>query len=74
VTELTREERLAVAALRRLAKRWPQTLWLFSASGSLHVMRRGPDGHAVHYERGGGVDRDYIVETITGISNDGGDW
>lgn len=74
--ELTREEKLAITSLRRLAKRWPDTLWLFSASGRLCVMRKNGNGHHAH---GGanpsptGVDPDYIVETID-IENDGGDW
>jgi hypothetical protein len=32
---LTDEERKAIASLERLAKRWPQSLKLFSRSGSL---------------------------------------
>lgn len=45
--ELTHEERLAIAALKRLAKRWPQSLWLFSAGSSLHVMRQPEDALAL---------------------------
>ena len=39
-----REERLAIASLQRLAKRWPDTLGLFVFSGSLCVVRVDPDG------------------------------
>ena len=49
-----------------------ESLWLFSASGSLHVMRTGPDGQRIHTSDDG-VDQDFIVETID-IPNDGGDW
>lgn len=68
----TPEERRAIASLKRLAKRWPKSLWLFSTSGSLHVMRRGPDGGHAHKSHGG-VDPDYVLATID-IPNDGGDW
>lgn len=69
---LTSRERNAISALKRLAKRWPKGLWLFSASGSLHVMRTGPDGQQIHTSDDG-IDQDFIVETID-IPNDGGDW
>jgi len=37
--DLTKEEKNAIAALKRLAKRWPNTLWLFADGGSVNVMR-----------------------------------
>ena len=71
---LTREERNAIAAFKRLAKRWPAGLWLFSAAGELCVMRRDENGEQVMRPGiGRGVDPDYHVDTI-GIPNDGGDW
>lgn len=70
---LTGEERRAIASLERLAKRWPRSLMLFSASGSLLVLRN--DGHSV--ERLGSRDaaEQYatILASIDGIPNDGGD-
>lgn len=71
--DLTDEERRAIKSLERLAKKWPETLWLFSASGSLEVMRKGEDGQPV-MNKYGAVDQGYIVATIHGIPNDGGDW
>lgn len=71
--ELSLEETAAIRALKRLAKRWPKSLWLFSASGRLCVMRNGPDGRPV-FETRGGVDPEYKIDTIEGIHNDGGDW
>lgn len=71
--DLNREERLAVAALERLAKRWPQSLRLFSWSGSLCVMKE-PDASTV--DEALEVERnynDYVVAHISGIPNDGGD-
>jgi hypothetical protein len=64
------DEQLAIAALKRLAKRWPQSLMLFSASGSLCVM---PNKHAGDH---GDIGRDSsaVIEIIQGIPNDGGDW
>ena len=70
---LTKDENNAIRALQRVAKRWPDTLWLFSGSGTLHVMRAGEDGGAVMTANFGGVDPDYCVTTID-IVNDGGDW
>ena len=58
--ELTLEEQKAIAALQRLAKKWPKSLQLFSWSGSLTIMK----------------DNDVetcVVGNITGIKNDGGD-
>jgi hypothetical protein len=65
--DLTSEERNAIAALERLAKRWPPSLKLFSWSGLLCVVPNGvslsdsddPDG--------------LVITTIAGIPNDGGD-
>jgi len=65
-------EEQAIKALKRLAKRWPKSLWLYSASGTLCVMRCDENGECVHTSRGG-VDSDYIVDYIN-IPNDGGDW
>lgn len=70
--ELTQEERRAISALKRLAKKWPRTLWLFSASGTLNVMRTGEDGgHVILATEG--IDPDYSITTID-IPNSGGDW
>jgi hypothetical protein len=70
--DLTSEEKKAISALKRIAKKWPDSLWLFSASGNLCVMRNDADGQNV-MTPGGGVDQKYIVDKIE-IPNDGGDW
>lgn len=70
--ELTDEERKAIDALKRLSRRWPKSLWLFSGSGRLCVMRCRQDGLPAMTDEGG-VDPDYCLATI-GITNDGGDW
>ena len=70
---LTKEEQNAINTLNRLGQRWPKSLWLFSASGSLCVMRSGVDGRPVENYNGAN-DTDYIVDTIQGIPNDGGDF
>ncbi len=72
---LTPEEKKAIAALRRVAKIWPESLWLYSASGSLTIMRKTTEGKRGVEIRGGAesVDRAYIVGTVD-IPNDGGDW
>lgn len=79
MVNLTNEEKSAVASLKRLAQKWPDSLWLFSANGSLHVMKLNPDGsRRVHAniagdDRAGGMDQDAVIATID-IPNDGGDW
>lgn len=71
--ELTKEEQNAIHSLERLAKRWPKTLWLFSASGTLEVYKLRGEGEQVHVSNGS-VDPNYCVTTIHGIPNDGGDY
>lgn len=59
----------AVAALQRIAKRWPQHLMLFSASGALIVVdTRDPD-----YQSTSSITETGTVACIFGIPNDGGD-
>jgi hypothetical protein len=70
--KLTAEEKKAIAALKRVAAKWPQSLWLFSASGNLCVMRYGPDGKRAM--DGSSVDQAYKIDQINNIPNDGGDW
>lgn len=57
--ELTKEEEKAIASLKRLAKRWPETLHVF-CSGTMFV-RKGGNGAR------------FDVDVIHGIPNDGGD-
>ena len=78
--EVTHEEEKAIASLKRLAKRWPKSLWLYSGSGNLNVMRYGKDGKPVMTDgdcgrggSGGFFDPDYSLDVID-IPNDGGDW
>ena len=66
--DLTSEERNAIAALERLAKRWPPSLMLFSLSGMLCVMRS--DTEIPRTEQ---MSDAAIITTIDGIPNDGGD-
>lgn len=69
---LTQEEKAAIASLRRLATKWPDSLWLFSGSGSLHVIKKTSDGKRALNEFGG-MDATHSVAVID-IENDGGDW
>jgi hypothetical protein len=69
---LTDEERRAIRALQRLAKRWPKSLTLFSWSGSLVVFHSADMTRLTScYE--GGEKSDLILDTVEGIPNDGGD-
>lgn len=56
------EEERAIAALGRLAKRWPKSLKLFSWSGTLVILKPG-EGRTFHEATVGSVN----------IPNDGGD-
>jgi len=76
MTDLTLEEIKAISSLKRLAKRWPESLWLFSADTTLSVMKRNGDGEQAMVEDARGhmcVDHDYEVDVIY-IPNDGGQW
>ena len=68
--DLTDDEAKAVRSLERLAKKWPDTLQLFSWSGTLHVMLT-EDVHECFLADGGY--QDASITTIPGIRNDGGD-
>ena len=71
-SKLTNKEKLAIKLLQQAATNWPRTLWLFSANGTLYVMRK-KNGKKVMNQRGG-VDDNYIETQIQNIDNDGGDW
>ena len=58
MSKLSKQERDAIAALKHLAEKWPDTLMLFSWSGSLCVVS---------------LDNGEVVAGIDGIPNDGGD-
>jgi len=70
--ELSRKEINAIATLKRLAKRWPDTLWIMSAAGTFKVMKMGPNGFPV-MAGSGTYDQNFDVATVD-IPNDGGDW
>ena len=73
--ELTKEEKRAIAALNRLAKRWPSTLWIFANGGGASVLKKSPDGDQVTLPHGG-FDQGHIVATIPSkqMLIEGGDW
>lgn len=77
--ECTPEECKLIDSLKRLAKKWEKNgkrLWLYSASGSLHVMMHGSTdyNHTPEFTQHGGSNIDNSITTIYGILNDGGDW
>lgn len=73
--ELSKEEAKAIRRLRKLAKEWPETLWLYS-NGSMYVMRKKPGEGQIMRDggRSEGVDPAHTVETIVGLYSEGGDW
>lgn len=70
---LTPEEKQAIASLKRLAKTWPKSLWLFAGDGGLSVMRY-ENGKYRAVLPGGGMNPAYLVERISSIDAEGGDW
>lgn len=70
---LTAREQRAIDALKEVAKIWPKSLWLFSANGTLNVMKTKDDGSRGRSDGGGGLDQQQVITTID-IENDGGDW
>lgn len=73
--DLTDDERRAIDGLARLAQRWPETLGLFSWSGSLNVTDRSPEVLDALDADGYGEIRtiDNVPLAVRRISNDGGD-
>ena len=59
--KITKEEQSAIRSLERLARKWPDSLRMFSWSGSLQITKEDSDG------------RQATVQGIIGINNDGGD-
>lgn len=72
--KLTKKERSAIARLKRAAKDWPDTLWLFAGDADcINVMMVGEDGERMFRGDYGGADQDYLVDEIN-IPSDGGGW
>lgn len=69
--DCTPEERKAIDALKRLARRWPRTLTLASMGGELVVVKTADDRFLSSdtNER-----HESVVADIRGIPNTGGDW
>jgi len=68
---VTIDEVNAIRSLHRLAKRWPQTLKLVSMGGSLHVVHAADERF---HDPFAPVRGEAVLDTISGIPNDGGDW
>lgn len=77
--ECTEEECKLIDSFKRLAKKWKKDgkrLWIYSASGTLHVMMFGDteDNPTPDFTKSGGSNIENSITTIDGIPNDGGDW
>ena len=70
--KLAKEELEAIEMLRKVATKWPTTLWLYSTSGTLWVMKK-KNGERATVPGGDGMDEEFAVTSID-IENDGGDW
>ncbi len=67
--EPTPEEAAAIRSLRRLARKWPKTLGLFSWSGTLYVIRLPEHTNGLLQEDG----KPLLVGDSIRITNGGGD-
>ena len=72
--KLRKQEKDVIKILKSLEEIWPDSLWMYSASGTLCIMRAefGTNKRAMKKDFEG-YDQDYIVDTID-IPNDGGDF
>lgn len=71
--DLTEEERRAIASLKRVAKKWPKSLWLFAGEHrGLEIMKTDANGQRA-------VLRNYSFDPEYSVGNadfpaDGGNW
>ena len=68
----TPAEAKAINELKKLAKKWPKSLWLFANGHGITILRTDKDGHRVTLPSGG-VDPAQEVGYVH-IPNDGDDW
>lgn len=62
-----------IKELKRVIKRMPKGVWLFANSAGLSVMALGEDGLHKTKDNRGGMDPEYMIDTIR-CDIDGGDW
>lgn len=68
---VTEEERKAIAALKRVARRWPRSLTVASMAGTLVIVHTG-DPRFDHEDNV--IRNEATLDYIDGIPNTGGDW
>jgi hypothetical protein len=72
--ELSQAELMAIRALKKVARTFPPTLWIFTTgSGDTYIMRKKAHGE-IAFKDDGYPDRDYIVDNLHGIHIDGGEF
>ena len=59
--------------LQRVMDAAPEGIWLYAASGTLHIMALDLDGSRMVTPEGG-MDQDAIIAVIRTPEIDGGDW
>lgn len=70
--ELSQDEKAAIAALKRLQKRWPSSLWIFAGGNEALTVLKTRDGERV-MDGNGVPDQGFEVAHIK-IPCDGGAW
>jgi len=72
--DITQEEKQAIASLKRLAKRWPDSLWLFcGGQQGIAIMKVDENGERRTTGLGEGFDGNYVVDQVD-MPVEGGDW
>lgn len=71
--DLTLDEQKAISSLRRVAKKWPDTLWCFTggSANTLTILKKNAEGQRVMIGDGA-IDQEYIVDSVSGIGVEGG--
>lgn len=72
IMELTNAEQLAIELLKKAARHWPESLWIFAADGVLHVMKKDTEGRK-RVSGTGTIDQSFGVASID-IETDGKGW
>lgn len=66
-------EKQIINLLDKLDKGWNKNYELYSACGTLNLIRKNEDGE-VSMTKANGVDANAIIKSWHNIDNDGGDW
>jgi len=70
--EATAKEQAWFDRLKRCYDEMPDSVWIFTANGTVNMLRLGGDGRRA-MDGGGSVDQDFLLDGFV-ARTDGGDW